>query len=165
MVAEDITHGARRGPSSDPIATLNEIHRSYPIIPAEKDRCYVGCHATGASKGDTKMNWGKRTLSDIEDFGRYHEQLLKLLYSNPGRYQEFMMVTTKTEDPASRMYFVGVPPEVPTGAFEGFEYVSDEELPKEIDSVIVAAVESEEFTSRFRYRAKTLAAGASAFSR
>jgi hypothetical protein len=114
-------------------------------------------------KGDTEMNWGKRALSNIEDSSRYHEHLLKLLYSNPGRYQEFMMVTTKTEEPTSRMYYVGVPPEVPTGAFEGFEYVPEGELPKEIDSVIVAAVESEEFTSRFRYLSETRAASAAHF--
>jgi hypothetical protein len=110
------------------------------------------------------MNWGKRALSDIEDFGRYHKHLLRLLYLNPGRYREFMMVATKTEDPASRMYYVGVPPEVPTRAFEGFEYVPDEKLPKEIDTVIVAAVESEEFRSRFRYLSETLPADANAFS-
>jgi hypothetical protein len=129
----------------------------------KKDLSCVWCHAVDGRERRHEMNWGKRALSDI-DFGRHHEHLLKLLYLNPGRYREFMMVATKTEDPAFRMYYVGVPPEVPTRAFEGFEYVPDEELPKEIDTVIVAAVESEEFRSRFRYLSETLGADANARS-
>ena len=99
------------------------------------------------------MIWGKRAFSNTEDFGRYQERLLNLLYANPKQYREFMMVTTRTEDPESRMYYVGVPSEELAEGFDGFEHVPDEELPKEIDTVIVAAVESEEFTRRFRYSA------------
>jgi hypothetical protein len=69
-----------------------------------------------------------------------------------------MMITTKTAHPASKMYYVGVPTEAFEEGFDEFEYVPDEQLPKEIDAVIVAAVESQEFTSRFRYLSETLAA-------
>jgi hypothetical protein len=94
---------------------------------------------------------GKRAFSSVEDFAQYQERLIKLLYENPTRYREFIMVRTKTEDPFSRIYYVGVPAEAFTEGFDGFEYVRDEELPKVIDAVIVADVNSEEFTSRFRY--------------
>jgi hypothetical protein len=97
------------------------------------------------------MIWGKRAFSNTEDFGRYQESVLKLLYANPTRYREFMMVATKTEDPASRMYYIGVPMDEFAESFDGFEYVPEDELPKVIDAVIVADVDSEEFTRRFRY--------------
>jgi hypothetical protein len=97
------------------------------------------------------MIWGKRAFSSIEDFGQYQERLIKHLYQNPTRYREFIMVRAKTEDPASKIYYVGVPAETFTESFAGFEYVRDEELPKVIDAVIVADVNSEEFTSRFNY--------------
>jgi hypothetical protein len=103
------------------------------------------------------MVWGKRACSSAE-FGRYHDHLLKLLYANPAHYQEFMMVSTKTEDPTLRMYYVGVPLEKFTEGFERFEYVPDEELPKVIDTVIVADVKSAEFITRFRYASQTIRA-------
>ena len=102
------------------------------------------------------MLWGKREFSNAEDFGRYQERLVRLLYENPSRHREFMMVRTKTEDPVSAMYYVGVPTEVSTEAFDGFEHVPDEELPKVIDAVIVADVHSEEFTTRFRYASQSI---------
>jgi hypothetical protein len=103
------------------------------------------------------MVWGKRAFSNA-DFGRYHERLLKLLYANPASYREFMMVSTKTEDPTLRMYYVGVPLEKFTIAFDEFEYVPDEELPRVIDTVIVADVESKEFITRFRHPSQTIVA-------
>lgn len=103
------------------------------------------------------MVWGKRAFSDAE-FGRYHERLLKLLYANPARYREFMMVATKTESLALKTYYVGVPLKPFMQAFDEFEYVPDDELPKVIDWVIVADVESEQFVTRFRYTSQTIAA-------
>lgn len=110
-------------------------------------------------EGD-EMFWVKRALSNAEELGRYHERLVKLLYENPTRYREFMMVSTKTEDPASRMYYVGVLSEAFTEGFDGFEYVRDDELPEVIDAVIAADVDSEEFTSRFRYSSRSIASNA-----
>jgi hypothetical protein len=97
------------------------------------------------------VTWGKRQLSDSE-FARYHDRLVKLLYRYPTRYQEFMMVNTKTENPSARMYYVGVPTDVFMQAFDGFELVKDQDLPKEIDTVIVADVRSDEFENRFQFR-------------
>jgi hypothetical protein len=102
------------------------------------------------------MIWGKRAFSGAEDFGRYQELLIKLLYEHSACYREFMMVNIKTEHPSSRMYYVGVPTEDFMTGFDGFEYVRDEELPKVIDAVIVADIGSEEFTSRFRYSSQSI---------
>jgi len=104
------------------------------------------------------MVWGKRAFSN-SDFSRYHEILLKLLYANPAHHREFMMVSIKTEDPTLRMYYVGVPLETFTVEFDEFEHVPDEELPKLIDTVIVADVKSDDFVSRFRYASQTFTAG------
>jgi len=109
------------------------------------------------------MIWGKRAFSSAEDLGRYHERLLKLLYTNPSRYREFMMVSTKTEDPVLRMYYVGVPTEEFTEGFDGFECIQDNELPKVIDIVIVADVKSDDFIKRFRYPSQTFGTDAVRF--
>jgi hypothetical protein len=109
------------------------------------------------------MFWGKRAFSNAEDFGRYQERLIRLLYKNPARYREFMMLSTKTEDPARRMYYVGVPAEAFAEGFDDFEYVPDEEVPNVIDAVIVADVDSEEFTARFRYSSRALVTAAVRF--
>jgi hypothetical protein len=95
--------------------------------------------------------WGRRQFAKA-DFARYHERLIKLLHANPAQYREFAMVGTNTEAPTVRMYYVGVPMEAFMEAFDGFEAVKDQELPREIDVVIVADVSSEEFRSRFRFR-------------
>jgi hypothetical protein len=50
------------------------------------------------------------------------------------------------------MYYVGVPTDMFMMAFDGFECVDDQDLPGEIDSVVVGDVTSEEFKSRFRFR-------------
>jgi hypothetical protein len=105
----------------------------------------------GAVNRRHAVTWGKRQFSDSE-FARYHDRLVKLLYRYPTRYREFMMVNTKTENPSARMYYVGVPTDVFMQAFDGFELVKDQDLPKEIDTVIVADVRSDEFENRFQFR-------------
>jgi hypothetical protein len=99
------------------------------------------------------MIWGKRPFANAH-FARYQDRLVKLLYANPAQYREFMMVGTNTDDPAVRVYYVGVPMEAFMEAFDGFEIVDGNDLPKEIDSSIVADVDSEEFQSRFRFRGR-----------
>jgi hypothetical protein len=93
--------------------------------------------------------WGKRQFPSSE-LARYHDRLVKLLYRFPARYREFILVGTKTENPLARMYYVGVPMDAFMTAFDGFERVEDQDLPGEIDTVIIADVASEEFKSRFR---------------
>ena len=44
------------------------------------------------------------------DYAPYMDLLEKLLFANPTLYQEFIMVSTKTEDkPGESEYYVGVP--------------------------------------------------------
>ena len=97
------------------------------------------------------MIWGRRQLAKA-DLARYHARIIKLLYANPAQYREFMMVGTKTEAPTVGIYYVGVPIEAFMEAFDGFELVKAADLPREIDTVIVADVSSEEFKSRFGFR-------------
>lgn len=49
-------------------------------------------------------------------------------------------------------YYVGVPNKVLFAVFDGFEEVSEGELPKEIDTLLLAAAGETEFTSRFKFK-------------
>jgi hypothetical protein len=95
--------------------------------------------------------WAKRQFPNAE-FGRYHDRLIKLLYRFPVRYREFIMVSAKTQNSTARTYYVGVPTDVFMTAFDGFDVIRDQDLPDEIDTLIVGDVASEEFKNRFQFR-------------
>jgi hypothetical protein len=51
------------------------------------------------------------------------------------RYAEFIMVSVKAEKPGVGDYYISVPEKALLAAFDGFEAVSEDQLPREIDAV------------------------------
>ena len=96
------------------------------------------------------MIWGKRQFAFAE-FAPYQAIMEKLLMANPALYQEFIMVSTKTEKRGTETYWVGVPNEMLLIPFDGFDRVEERELPKEIDTLLIADATKEPFTSRFKF--------------
>jgi hypothetical protein len=98
------------------------------------------------------MMWVKRRFQFAE-YAPYMDLLEKLLMANPTLYQEFIMVSVKTEDKSGESeYYVGVPNKALLARFDGFTPVEESELPKEIDTVLIADQTKEPFRSRFRFK-------------
>src|SRR5229473_3182878 len=97
------------------------------------------------------MIWGKRRFANAA-YRPYFDKLEKLMLAQPARYQQFIMVSTEGEKVGVSDYYVGVPDEVSMLAFDGFTRVAEAELPKEIDTIHVAAPTSSEFTTRFKLK-------------
>ena len=53
------------------------------------------------------MIWAKRRFA-YADYAPYQDQMEKLLMANAPLYQQFLMVSTKTDDPGVSTYYVGV---------------------------------------------------------
>jgi hypothetical protein len=97
------------------------------------------------------MIWLKRRFYAAE-FGPYQDKLGELMMAMPTRYAEFLMVSTETEKPLVSDYYVGLPTETMAPFFDGFERVTEAELPREIDTFLLGDQTKEPFTSRFRFR-------------
>jgi hypothetical protein len=97
------------------------------------------------------MFWAKRRVSYAE-YAPYQNRLEKLLFAHPLFYHEFIMVSTKTDEPGVSDYFVGLPNQSLFVGFDEFKPISESDLPKEIDSVLIADTTKEPFKSRFRSR-------------
>jgi hypothetical protein len=97
------------------------------------------------------MIWLKRRFY-AADFAPYQNKLGDMLMAMPAHYAEFLMVSTKTDKPLMSDYYVGLPTEVLAAAFDGFERVSEAELPREIDTFLLGDQTKEPFTQRFRFR-------------
>ena len=99
------------------------------------------------------MYWAKRQFAYAE-YAPFQSKLQTLLMANARRHREFMMVATDTREAGVSTYFVGVPDNGFLAGFDGFTAIEEAELPKEIDTLLVADGTSEEFKSRFRFRKK-----------
>jgi N-acetylglutamate synthase-like GNAT family acetyltransferase len=99
------------------------------------------------------MHWAKRQFA-FADYAPYQSKLQTLLMANARRHREFMMVATDTREAGVSTYFVGVPEKAFLAGLDGFTAIDEAELPKEIDTLLVADGTSEEFKSRFRFRKK-----------
>jgi hypothetical protein len=97
------------------------------------------------------MIWVKRDCKHA-DFAPYQDRLEKLMMANPTRYREFIMVSVETGSPTVSTYFVGTPGKAFMAAFDGFEPVPESELPKQIDTLLIADATSDEFKSRFHFK-------------
>jgi hypothetical protein len=97
------------------------------------------------------MIWAKRSF-EFAAYAPYMDRLEKLLMANPTLYRQFIMVSTKTDDPGVDDYYVGVPALAFMTGFDGFEIVSEDQLPKEIDTLHLADGTTDEFKSHFRFR-------------
>jgi hypothetical protein len=99
------------------------------------------------------MIWSKRQLAYAK-FAPYQDRLEKLMMPNAARYQEFIMVSVDTDNVGVSTYYIGVPEKAYLSAFDGFEVVAEEQLPKQVDTVLIADGTSDEFTSRFQSRSR-----------
>jgi hypothetical protein len=75
-----------------------------------------------------------------------------LMMANAAQYQEFIMVSVQAGGPGESDYYVGVPIKALLAPFDGFQEVSEAEVPKEIDTLLLADATKEPFTSRFKFR-------------
>jgi hypothetical protein len=78
----------------------------------------------------------------------------KLLMANPMQYQEFLMVSVDAGAPGESDYYIGLPNKTLLAAFDGFQEVTEAQLPKEIDSFLLGDQTKEPFTSRFKLKDK-----------
>jgi hypothetical protein len=97
------------------------------------------------------MFWGKKSFS-AADYAPYQDKLAKMMMDNAPMYAQFIMVSTKEKDPLLSMCYVGVPSKAFFIGFDGFEPVAEADLPKLIDTLLVADASREEFASRFKFR-------------
>lgn len=99
------------------------------------------------------MIWIKRRFSGV-DYVPYFKRLESLLMANPTHYKELLMVSTKTDDPLTDDYYVGVPSKAHLIGFDGFERVNESDLPKKVDTFHFGDAIKEPFQSRFHFRDK-----------
>ena len=99
------------------------------------------------------MIWAKRRFA-FADYSPYFDRFEKLLMSNAPLYRQFIMVSTKVDgdDPGMSDVYIGVPSEIFLLGFDGFEPVAESDLPKVIDTLLIADATTDEFKSRFRFR-------------
>jgi|SRR5665213_38195 len=97
------------------------------------------------------MIWAKRRF-EFAAYAPYQDRLDTLLKASPTLYPQFIMVSIRTDNPRVDEYYIGVPAQAYMMAFDGFEIISEDQLPKEIDALQIADATTDEFTSRFRFR-------------
>ena len=97
------------------------------------------------------MYWAKRDFK-AADYAVYQDRLAKLMMADAARYRQYIMVSVKGDAIIDCIVFVGVPDQRLLAVFDGFDYVSEAELPKKIDALLVAEGSSDEFTSRFKFK-------------
>jgi hypothetical protein len=97
------------------------------------------------------MIWTRRRFK-WADHAAYQDRLGDLQMANPTLYQQFIMVDVETGEPGISDHYIGLPNRPFLAAFDHFEIVSEDQLPKEIDGVSLADTGDDEFTSRFRLR-------------
>jgi hypothetical protein len=95
------------------------------------------------------MVWGKRRFG-FADYSPYFDRLEVLLMANPTIYQQFIMVSTNTDDVNVSDYYVGVPNPTLMVAFDGFEPVDETKMPKVIDTLHIG--DTSEIKRRFQFR-------------
>ncbi len=97
------------------------------------------------------MVWGRRRLAST-DYVPYFDMLEKLLMANPRLYRQFIMVSTEADDhgPGVDDFYLGAPNETFLALFDGFERITEGDLPRVIDTLHIADATSPEFRSRFR---------------
>ena len=94
------------------------------------------------------MLWAKRSF-EWADYAPYQDRIEKLLMSNPAHYREFMMFSVEQKVGLSDVY-VGVPAQPFLAVFDGFVAVAENDLPKVVDSLLVA--DANAFKERFEFK-------------
>jgi len=97
------------------------------------------------------MFWAKREFQ-AADYAVCQDRLAKLMMADAGRYREYIMVSVKGKSVIDSIVYVGVPDQRLLAVFDGFDHVAEADLPKEIDTLLVAEGSSKEFTNRFKFK-------------
>jgi hypothetical protein len=97
------------------------------------------------------MIWAKRRFKWV-DYAAYQDSIGDLQMAAPTLQQQFIMVDVETGEPGVSDHYIGLPNQAFLAVFDGFEVVSEDQLPKEIDGVTLADQSDDEFTTRFRLR-------------
>jgi hypothetical protein len=95
------------------------------------------------------MLWAKRRFKYAE-YAPDLQRLADLQMMNPSRYSEFLMVSKNTGEPGVRDYYLGVPATELLRVLDGWQEISDTELPKDVDTILLADTTKEPFISRFK---------------
>jgi hypothetical protein len=99
------------------------------------------------------MIWAKRRFEKLDvDYAPYQETMWKLMLANAQQYQEFLMFSVEVGPLGESDYYIGLPAKAFIAAFDGFQEVSEVELPKEIDTFLLGDQTKEPFTNRFKFR-------------
>jgi hypothetical protein len=67
----------------------------------------------------------------------YWDRIWRLQGATPQLLDQFIMVSKNTDHHANADYYIGLPNETFLNAFDGFKVVSEDELPAEIDNLLV----------------------------
>jgi hypothetical protein len=85
------------------------------------------------------------------DYAPYQDRLDELMWANTPLHEQFMMVSVETDrERGMNDIYVGVPTSAFLAQFDGFRIIPEEELPKEIDTLLMGTIN--EFKSHFRFR-------------
>jgi len=85
------------------------------------------------------------------DYAPYQDRLDELMWANTPLHEQFMMVSVETDrERGMNDIYVGVPTSAFLAQFDGFRIIPEEELPKEIDTLLIGTIN--EFKSHFRFR-------------
>jgi hypothetical protein len=94
--------------------------------------------------------WAKRQFARA-DYGPYQDRLAKLELVNAPQ-QRFYMLGVSPPDRTKSDYYVGLPSPAYLAIFDGFEVVSEAEVPHQIDCVLVGDIIADVFQGRFVVR-------------
>jgi hypothetical protein len=97
------------------------------------------------------MIWARRRFK-WDEYAPYQDRVGDLQMAAPTLYRQFIMVDVETGEPGVTDHYIGLPDQLFLAAFDGFEVVGEDQLPKEIDGVSLADTSDDEFTTRFRLR-------------
>ena len=97
------------------------------------------------------MIWITRKFSYV-DYGPYMDKLEKLMMVNAQNYSQFIMVSTDTSDVGVSNYFIGLPSAAFVEPFDGFSGIDERDLPKEVNTILIADSNTPEFKSRFVFK-------------
>jgi hypothetical protein len=99
------------------------------------------------------MFWAKRDFK-YTNYRPYQDALAELQAIYAHRHSQFIMVSIDKISPGLSTYYVGVPERFLLATFDGFEAVTESELPQFIDSLLLADITSKEFSKRFEFERK-----------
>src|SRR5690349_13478768 len=97
------------------------------------------------------MFWARRRFGGA-DAAPYEDKLGLLQRVFAAQHEKFIMVSKDTDIPGVADYYIGVPLADLLAAFDDFERVTEDQLPREIDVLLVADQTKEPFTSKFQIR-------------